>query len=125
MERVDFDIDPGSTPEVNEQPSEIETRQPMLEQASLEELGIVDDDEAEVVEEVQQEQDNEEVAEVDEVSAEAEPEEEDECPKLDLSELSARSAPDGEEIEMKYNEVTTPLKELDWQTQIMWCLSHN
>ena len=110
MERVDFDIDPGSTPEVNEQPSEIETRQPMLEQASLEELGIVDDDEAEVVEEVQQEQEKEEV---DEVVAEADAEEEDECPKLDLSELSARSAPDGEEIEMKYNEVTTPLKESD------------
>ena len=97
MERVEFDIDPGSTPEINDEPeTEIEVTQPTT-QTSFEELGIVDDEPEEAQPEAKAESENE----VDE----------EESPKLDLSELSARSAPDGEEIEVKFNEVTTPLKE--------------
>ena len=96
-ERVDFDIDPGSTPEINDElETEVEVTQPTT-QTSFEELGIVDDEPEEAEPEIKAESENE----VDE----------EESPKLELSELSARSAPDGEEIEVKFNEVTTPLKE--------------
>ena len=116
IERVDFDIDPGSTPEVNEEPSAIENMP--IEQLSLEELGIVDDDK----EEQEDQEDKIDVAE-DVVFDAVATEEEEECPKLDLSELSARSAPDGEAIEVKYNEITTPLKAWINNTANVQCIS--